>query len=127
MKKLLLGLVLSLMMTSVLASQVEIVKVKLSKNALKWRVSVTMRHADSGWDHYADAWRIVISKTNRVLGTRTLVPHVNEQPFTRSMTVDIPNNVTHVYVEARDNVHGWSKNRVNIDLQKKSGDRYTID
>ena len=50
-----------------------------------WSVDVTLRHADSGWDHYADAWRVVAGD-GTVLGTRTLYhPHEHEQPFTRSL------------------------------------------
>jgi len=61
----------------------------------RWNVSVTLRHADTGWEHYADAWR-VISKDGAVFGTRTLLhPHETEQPFTRSLSgVDIPKAVT---------------------------------
>ncbi|MFT5450038.1 MAG: hypothetical protein ACI9DC_005240 [Gammaproteobacteria bacterium] len=33
----------------------------------RWNVSVTLRHADSGWEHYADAWR-VSGKDGVVLG-----------------------------------------------------------
>jgi hypothetical protein len=51
-----------------------------------WRVEVTVQHADSGWDHYADAWEVV-APDGAVLGTRTLLhPHVDEQPFTRSLS-----------------------------------------
>ena len=43
---------------------------------------VTVQHADTGWDHYADAWE-VLAPDGTVLGTRTLLhPHTDEQPFT---------------------------------------------
>ena len=48
--------------------------------------TVTLRHADKGWDHYADRWE-VLSLDREVLGTRILYhPHVNEQPFRRHQT-----------------------------------------
>ena len=83
----------------------------------RWNVSVTLRHADTGWEHYADAWR-VISKDGAVFGTRTLLhPHETEQPFTRSLSgVDIPKAVTVVFIEAHDKVHGWAKQRLRVDL-----------
>ena len=53
------------------------------------RLSVTLKHDDSGWEHYADLWQVV-SESGQVLGTRTLLhPHVEEQPFTRDLTVDM--------------------------------------
>jgi len=69
--------------------------------------TVTVRHADSGWDHYANAWRIV-GPDGAVLATRTLLhPHVDEQPFTRSLSgVVIPGGVRGVTIEAVDSVHG---------------------
>jgi hypothetical protein len=82
-----------------------------------WSVSVTLAHADTGWDHYADDWRVVDGK-GTVLGDRVLYhPHVDEQPFTRSLgDVTIPESVTTVYVEAHDKVHGWTANRLTVDL-----------
>ena len=49
--------------------------------------TVTLRHADKGWDHYADRWE-VLSLEGEVLGTRILYhPHVNEQPLIRGRWV----------------------------------------
>jgi len=68
---------------------------------------VTVRHADEGWDHFADRWEIV-GPGGEVLATRVLRhPHVDEQPFTRSLpNVPIPNGVSEVTVRAHDSVHG---------------------
>lgn len=83
-----------------------------------WYVDVTLKHADTGWDHYADEWRVVDADGN-VLADRVLWhPHVNEQPFTRGMGgINIPIPVTTVFIEAHDKVHGWSKQRLEADLQ----------
>jgi hypothetical protein len=72
-----------------------------------YRFEVTVQHADTGWDHYADTWE-VLTPDGAVLGTRTLLhPHADEQPFTRSLTgVSIPDGVTEVTVRAHDSVHG---------------------
>lgn len=93
-----------------------------------WRVSVTLRHADTGWDHYADAWRVVTTD-GVVIGTRTLYhPHVDEQPFTRSLDgVEPPAGVDRVYVEAHDNVHGWSPGRLAVNLKRDRGDRFEVE
>ncbi|QKQ28220.1 hypothetical protein [Candidatus Reidiella endopervernicosa] len=85
----------------------------------QWSVSVTLKHADTGWDHYADRWRVVDGE-GQLLGDRVLLhPHVNEQPFTRGLHgVTIPQETTTVYVEAHDKVHGWAPNRLAVDLRE---------
>ncbi|MGD8569404.1 MAG: hypothetical protein PVJ39_15065 [Gammaproteobacteria bacterium] len=100
------------------AGEVQIVDAKAEKQRGGWVFHVTLKHADSGWDHYADAWRVV-TKDGKELGTRTLYhPHVNEQPFTRSLgDVKIPANVSVVYIEAHDKVHGWSKQRFKMKIR----------
>ncbi|MBO1255893.1 hypothetical protein J3L16_09380 [Alteromonas sp. 5E99-2] len=84
-----------------------------------WRVSVTLKHNDEGWNHYADRWRIV-DEEGLQLAIRVLQhPHQQEQPFTRSLTnVGIPKDARYVYVEAGDNKHGWTKKRLKVDLNK---------
>jgi hypothetical protein len=84
-----------------------------------WQVNVTLQHGDTGWDHYADHWRVVDGQGN-VLANRVLYhPHVNEQPFTRSQGgVKIPVGMESVYIEARDKVHGWTEKRLKVDLRE---------
>jgi len=126
MKKLLICCFL-IWTTSVSANQVSIRGVQLSKVNGEWTIHVTLKHHDTGWENYADAWRVV-SASGTVIATRTLYhPHVNEQPFTRSLTgVKIPDSVNVVLIEAHDTVEGWSKDRVKVDLNQASGDRYQI-
>jgi hypothetical protein len=85
-----------------------------------WRFDVTVEHNDTGWDHYADAWQVLDEQTGAVLGERTLLhPHVNEMPFTRSLSrVAIPEDVEAVRVRARCNVHGYGGREVVIDLPR---------
>lgn len=82
-------------------------------------VSVTLSHPDTGWDHYADGWEVLDADGNR-LGYRELLhPHVNEQPFTRSLSgVAIPEGATVVYIRARDNVDGWADELFEVELVK---------
>ena len=84
-----------------------------------WTISVTLRHGDTGWDDYADGWRVV-TQSGDVLGTRTLYhPHVNEQPFTRSLSsVAIPEDTQRVFIEARTNKTGWGAARLPLDLPR---------
>jgi hypothetical protein len=105
-------------MSVVNAGEVEIVNVKAEKQRAGWVFNVTLKHGDTGWDHYADAWRVV-TEDGKELGTRTLYhPHVDEQPFTRSLgDVTIPADVSAVHIEAHDKVHGWSKQRYRVKIR----------
>ncbi|MEM9146802.1 MAG: hypothetical protein AAGC57_11430 [Pseudomonadota bacterium] len=102
-----------------LAGDVEITAAKATWSGGGWRIDVTLAHGDTGWDHYADAWRVV-GADGTVYGTRTLYhPHVDEQPFTRSLSgVAIPETIDTVEIEAHDSVHGWSPNRFVVRLSR---------
>ena len=77
------------------------------KRGDSWTFTVTVAHADTGWEHYADRWDVV-APDGTVLGSRTLYhPHVGEQPFTRSLSgVVIPPEITEVVIRAHDKEHG---------------------
>lgn len=83
-----------------------------------WSFSVTVEHADDGWEHYADAW-VIISPDGKILGERVLLhPHDNEQPFTRSLgNVPIPEDVIEVIVRAKDLVHGFGGKEMTVSLR----------
>lgn len=106
------------------ANQVDIIAAELTlQKTNQWTISVTLKHSDTGWDHYADAWRIIDQK-GKILGERVLHhPHEHEQPFTRSLSnisLPTPSKTPHntLYIEAHDKQHGWSKQRLSIDLSK---------
>jgi len=68
---------------------------------------VTLSHPDTGWDHYADGWE-VSTPGGEALGLRVLAhPHVQEQPFTRSLSVDVPAGIAALHIRARCNRDGW--------------------
>ena len=92
----------------------------------EYLVNVKLEHHDTGWQHYADEWRLVDNKGN-ILGSRVLHhPHVHEQPFTRSLSnVKLSNELQAVFIEAHDKVHGWTKIRLMIDLTKMQNGRIT--
>ncbi len=82
-----------------------------------WRIEATVRHADEGWDHYANAFE-VLDPQGQVLGVRELLhPHVNEQPFTRSLgSVSIVSGTEFIVVRARDSVHEYGGAEFRIEL-----------
>lgn len=79
-----------------------------TRSGSAWTISATLSHGDTGWDDYADGWRVE-APDGTVLGTRELLhPHVTEQPFTRSLGgVEIPIGMDTVMIRARTNVDGW--------------------
>ncbi len=104
-------------LSTAFAGDVDVVKASAECDGRTCRFEVTLAHADTGWDHYADQWR-VLDPDGNVLGVRTLAhPHVDEQPFTRSLGgVEIPEGVSRVIIDARDSVHGVSDQTIELEL-----------
>ncbi len=97
----------------------EILAIQASQSGMGWRFDVTLRHADTGWEHYADGWEILDADGNQ-LGYRKLHhPHVHEQPFTRSLSsVMLPDGTRTVYVRAKCSVAGWSGDLTEVHLNR---------
>jgi len=103
--------------------------VEMEENANEtWNFSVTVRHADSGWDHYANLWQIVDDESETVYGERKLVhPHVDEQPFTRSLrNVRIPEDTRAIRIRARCTEHGFEGKQVRIPMNGWKSEDYVI-
>jgi len=85
-----------------------------------WTFSVTVRHRDEGWDHYADRWQVVDPGTGTVLAERILAhPHDTEQPFTRSLNgIHIPPDVSKVIVRASCTVHDFGGVEIVVNLEQ---------
>ena len=101
--------ILALSTTPAFADPATVHYVKVSKSSGAYTFDVTVKHADTGWEDYADIFRIKDPSGN-ILGERDLAhPHVDEQPFTRSLSgVKIPDGIDSVTVEVHDNVTGWA-------------------
>ena len=112
-----LTLVLLVMAPAAQAHDAEIVKAVGSGADGKYGFSVTLTHPETGWDDYADGWRVEL-EDGTVLGTRVLVhPHVNEQPFTRSLSgVAVPSGTNQVFIRAKTLVDGWSDSTLAVPL-----------
>lgn len=82
------------------------VKVKPSgPNLFDFDVTISSPYDTPG--RYADGFRVTAA--NQVLGERKLLhDHQNEQPFTRDLyAIAIPQGVTSVLVQARDQKYGY--------------------
>ncbi|QFU07499.1 hypothetical protein PARPLA_00963 [Rhodobacteraceae bacterium THAF1] len=99
-----------------IADPARIVEVSATQSGADWRISVTLEHGDTGWEDYADGWRVEAAD-GTVLGTRELLhPHVNEQPFTRSHTISIPTDTRRVHIRASTLPEGWATDTQAFDL-----------
>ena len=84
-----------------------------------WSFTVTVKHADEGWEHYSNRFEVV-GPDGAVLGVRTLLhPHVAEQPFTRSLGgVAVPDGVKSVIIRAGDSVHELGGKQLEVALPR---------
>ena len=112
------SLLLSVLLAGpVLAAPPVVEAVKAEKVGMGWRFDVTIRHPDTGWDHFADGWDVVDAQ-GQTLGFRELMhPHVQEQPFTRSLSnVLVPDGVRTVWIRVRCNEDGWASEGYEVKL-----------
>jgi len=118
MKRAALCLAVGLCATVATAHEPVILDVRVEKSGMSWRVDVTIEHPDTGWDHYADGWEVLDAEGNR-LGHRVLHhPHVDEQPFTRSLSnLDLPDGTREIFVKAHCSVDGWTGEAVRVTLE----------
>lgn len=97
----------------------EITGVTTVHTGMGWRFDVSVQHPDTGWDHFADGWDIVDADGQR-LGRRELFhPHVDEQPFTRSLrNVMIPDGTTKVFIRPHCSRDGPSDQIYQVTLRR---------
>lgn len=87
----------------------DVADVKVTDSGGRLSFAVTMTSPYDSPERYADGMRVRSVDGQQVYGERTLThDHASEQPFTRSIdNVEIPDSVTEVVVEGRDQVSGW--------------------
>lgn len=115
-----IGLVVTFLLAAqaALADNAVIKNVRVSQSGGLWTFDVTISHGDSGWEHFADAWRILDSSGNQIAIRELIHPHVDEQPLTRSLSgVALPAGITEVGVQVRDTVAGWSPDIKKVKLK----------
>ena len=100
------------------AAEPLVLGIEVSRPGMGLRLDVTLRHPDTGWDHYADGWEVLDENGNR-LGYRKLQhPHVDEQPFTRSLSgIMVPDGMRAIYVRARCSADGWAGPKHKVSLE----------
>ncbi len=110
------------------AGEADVVNVVMSEGMDgTFNLDVTVKHADTGWDHYANWWRVT-TEDGKELGRRVLAhPHVGEQPFTRELyDLKVPKGVSVVIVEAHDKIHEYGGSTVRVDMARERGEGYRV-
>jgi len=103
------------------ANKADVLSAKVHCNSYRTcNFDVTVKHHDKGWKHFANAYEI-LSPTREILDIRVLAhPHVNEQPFTRSIFgVKIPKGINSIIIRARDSLHGYGGKEIILELFKQ--------
>ncbi|WP_062209044.1 hypothetical protein [Demequina oxidasica] len=93
----------------------DVLEAELSASGDEFTVAVTISSPYDSASRYADGWR-VLSPDGDVLSEHQLGhDHASEQPFTRtSAAFAIPDDVTEVTVEGRDQANGYGGGTVTI-------------
>lgn len=115
----LIGLLSCIGFNPALAGSVDVVKANAERAVDgSYTFHVSLRHEDTGWDHFANRWEIM-STDGKLLATRVLNhPHVDEQPFTRSLAgVKLPPGTTEVIIRGHDSVHGYQGKTLAVKLR----------
>ncbi len=101
----------------------DVIDAELEPDGDVWRLSATLSSPYDTPERYADAFRAV-AEDGTVLGVRELAhDHANEQPFTRTLTgLEIPDGVTRITVEGRDQTHGWGGSTVDVVIPDATDD-----
>ena len=102
------------------AGEPEVLAVDLQRTGERsYTFRVQLRHDDEGWKHYADRWE-VLTPSGEVVATRVLAhPHVDEQPFTRSLgDVRVPPELGRLVIRAHDSIHGYGSKTMTIELPR---------
>jgi hypothetical protein len=110
----------TVMTVQVSAGMADVIDVDVRYNGdNNFQIITTLAHADTGWQHYANEWQI-LDESGKIIGRRVLHhPHGNEQPFSRSHTLDIPISVNIITIRGIDSVHGIGGGELSIKLVRE--------
>jgi len=99
-----------------------------------WTFHVSVEHPDVNWEDFADGWDVVTPDGVTIqpdpfhqYTKHIRHPHVKEQPFTRTQKeIQIPEGVTTVVVRAHDKKDGWGGKEVEVDLNVRFGEQFSV-
>jgi hypothetical protein len=86
--------------------EANVVGVEFDADGTTYSFDVTLQHDDDGEDGYANWWQVE-RLDGLELGRRDLAHAHSNQPFTRSATIEIPDDLDCVVVRGHDQTHGY--------------------
>jgi len=95
--------------------EANVVGVEFDRQGGAYRFEVALHHDDEGEEGYANWWQVERRDGTR-LGRRDLLHAHAQQPFTRSETVEIPNEVDCVIIRGHDQTHGYGGQAATVSL-----------
>lgn len=82
-----------------------------------WTISVTLMHADTGWDHYASGVKVLAPDGSPLAEIDIPHPHDAGVPFTETVAgVAVPPGAHHVLLRLRCTLDGWEARSHRLDL-----------
>jgi hypothetical protein len=81
----------------------------------QYRFDVTLYHDDDGEDGYANWWQVEMLDGEQ-LGRRELLHAHSTDPFTRSETIAVPDEVDCVVVRGHDQTHGYGGQAMTVSV-----------
>jgi hypothetical protein len=95
--------------------EANVVEVAFEETNGQYSFDVALHHDDDGEDGYANWWQVErLDETQ--LGRRKLLHAHSQQPFTRSETIEIPDEVDCVVVRGHDQTHGYGGQAMLVNL-----------
>jgi hypothetical protein len=95
--------------------EANVVDVSFEEQNGTYTFDVTLHHDDDGEEGYANWWQVERLDGTR-LGRRELLHAHSQQPFTRSETIEIPEEVTCVVVRGHDQTHEYGGLAIVVNL-----------
>ncbi|MEF8782471.1 MAG: hypothetical protein V5A39_00950 [Haloarculaceae archaeon] len=95
--------------------EANVVDVAFESGGGTYGFDVTLHHDDDGEDGYANWWQVERLDGTQ-LGRRDLRHAHSRQPFTRSETIEVPEDTRCVVVRGHDQRHGYGGRAILVDL-----------
>ncbi|SCX78064.1 hypothetical protein [Thiohalorhabdus denitrificans] len=96
--------------------EANVAEVAVAETGGAYRFDVTLYHDDDGESGYANWWQVETLEGER-LGRRELLHAHGTRPFTRSDTIEGPEEHTHVVVRGHDQEHGYGGQAAVVELE----------
>jgi len=96
--------------------EANVVSVDFDRESNEYTFDVELHHDDAGEDGFANWWQVERLDGTRI-GRRELAHAHDQQPFTRSETIDVPDDVTCVVVRGHDQTHEYGGQLMLVNLE----------